>query len=235
MRNHQDKLSLDTNGFIYTTEMISALTDEDFGDTGKVSEVYISNGADYLKRSLGAKEAVFLAQNIRRRHESFPALPRANYNTSADQPIQGAHVDYPTSRVHDLVRRIFKEEAGNQLLRENRIQVIHVWRPLRGPVIDWPLALCDYSSLDVDTDLVATDNVYPHVVSETFNVFHNPKHAWYYLSNQMPHESLIFKGFDNAEKVAKHCPHAAFELMNTWDPDQFRESVECAFLLVYSQ
>jgi hypothetical protein len=39
--------------------------------------------------------------------------------------------------------------------------VSSVWRPLKGPVRDWPLALCHPQSLEVDRDLEPCDLVYP--------------------------------------------------------------------------
>lgn len=42
-----------------------------------------------------------------------------------------------------------------------------------------------------------TDNVYPHVVSETYNVLHSERHRWYYLREQQPDELYLFKSFDN--------------------------------------
>ena len=77
-----------------------------------------------------------------------------------------------------------------------------VWRPLNGPVIDWPLAVCDTTTVDITSDLVPTDNVYADGVSETYNLFHNPEHSWYYCSSQEYEDSLIFKGFDNAPGAA---------------------------------
>jgi hypothetical protein len=71
------------------------------------------------------------------------------------------------------------------------------WRPLSGPLYDWPLAVIDATSMDCNRDLIASDNVYPHQVSETYNVFYHPDHRWYYLSQHQPNEVLLFKSFDS--------------------------------------
>ena len=76
------------------------------------------------------------------------------------------------------------------------------WQPLRGPVKDWPLGLLDYRSVDATEDLVARDVVYPTYDSESYQVYHNARHRWYYLSNQMPDEMLVFKSFDSDKSVA---------------------------------
>ena len=65
-----------------------------------------------------------------------------------------------------------------------------------------PLGVCDFRSLDASRDLIASDNILPHTVGETYNVLHNKRHQWYYLSDQMPNEILIFKSFDSKVGVA---------------------------------
>ena len=77
-----------------------------------------------------------------------------------------------------------------------------VWRPLFGPLRDWPLGVCDYRSLDLENDLISSDNILPHKVAETYNVIYNEAHRWYYLKDQMPDEVLIFKSFDSKHGVA---------------------------------
>lgn len=59
----------------------------------------------------------------------------------------------------------------------------------------------DFRSLD-KADLIASDVIYPHYVSESFNVFHNESQQWYYVADQMPHDILIFKSFDSKPGVA---------------------------------
>ena len=77
-----------------------------------------------------------------------------------------------------------------------------LWRPLFGPLRDWPLGLCDFRSLNLANDLLSSDNILPHKVTETYNVVYNERHEWYYLKDQMPDEILVFKSFDSKEGVA---------------------------------
>lgn len=71
-----------------------------------------------------------------------------------------------------------------------------VWKPLRGPVQDWPLALCDSVSLS-DSDIVPADAVYEHVVSENAMIHHNPRQLWHYLADQEASEALMFTAADS--------------------------------------
>lgn len=78
-----------------------------------------------------------------------------------------------------------------------------VWQPLFGPLQDWPLAVCDYNSIDVVKDLVPTDHVFPDRVEENYNLFPNPSQRWYYLKNQYPEEALLFKIYDSNTAVSR--------------------------------
>jgi len=110
-----------------------------------------------------------------------------------------------------------------------------IWRPLFGPLKDWPLGVCDFRSVDVARDLIASDNILPHVVGETYNVLHNKRHQWYYLEEQMPNEILMFKSFDSMQGVSITCPHASFDLTPTLGVQRRRESVEVLVLVVYPE
>ena len=72
-----------------------------------------------------------------------------------------------------------------------------VWRPLRGPVYDHPLAMCDYRSIAPE-DRVPTDIVFPDYLGETYNFYPNAKHRFYYLDGQMPDEACLIKCFDSS-------------------------------------
>lgn len=75
--------------------------------------------------------------------------------------------------------------------------IISIWRPLFGPLEDWPLALMDYRSLDRTRDLVPSDNIYTHVIRETYNVLRNESHQWYFLDGQNVDEVFLFKTYDS--------------------------------------
>lgn len=55
---------------------------------------------------------------------------------------------------------------------QGRAQLVNVWRPLRGPVQDAPLAVCDARTLTAERDLVPSRLLYqpPANEGETFQV-----------------------------------------------------------------
>ena len=71
-----------------------------------------------------------------------------------------------------------------------------LWKPLRGPLRDWPLAVCDYSSVS-SVDMIRVDEVHKEDILESHGVQYSPSQKWYYLSDMKPSEMLIFKAADS--------------------------------------
>jgi hypothetical protein len=84
-----------------------------------------------------------------------------------------------------------------QLLRRTSL-----WRPIRGPVTHWPLALCDNSNLDTDTIEVG-DVVFEDFTINNEYIRFNPAQKWYYVSEQQASEAWVFVQGD-AEPHTRH-------------------------------
>ena len=78
-----------------------------------------------------------------------------------------------------------------------------MWKPLRGPLNDWPLAVSDAATVDAATDLEPADLLYPEYVTENAQVYFNPDAKWWYLSRQRTDELVVFKQSDT---LARSCP-----------------------------
>ena len=72
-----------------------------------------------------------------------------------------------------------------------------VWKPLKGPLNDWPLVLCDTSTVRPETDLEAVDLLYPDLATENYHVYHSGGYRWHYLSDHKPSELLVFTQSDS--------------------------------------
>jgi hypothetical protein len=70
------------------------------------------------------------------------------------------HNDHTVNSAPRRVRDHLRAEADKLLKR--RSGIVNVWRPVRGPVLDLPLALCDARTF-TDDDLIFSDLVYTHV------------------------------------------------------------------------
>jgi hypothetical protein len=87
-----------------------------------------------------------------------------------------------------------------------------VWKPLLGPVRDWPLAYCDPTTVDVEHDLLVVDEVSRQNASELYNIHHNANHSWYYVKDQQPWEMMVFSEHDSRSPKKRSVPHCSFVL-----------------------
>lgn len=105
-----------------------------------------------------------------------------------------AHIDATPGDLTRQIRKRYGQRA--EKLLKGRSQYITVWKPLRGPLYDWPLALCDGNTVQSDEDLEPQDIVDRDEVLENVHVYRKEAHRWYYLSGQEDSEVLIFRQAD---------------------------------------
>ena len=81
---------------------------------------------------------------------------------------------------------------------------LSVWRVLR-PNDDWPLALCDYRTVDVEKDVRDTDALRIDRAEELSLLHYNKNHRWYYIPDQKPDCVIVFRNADAEDKRARMC------------------------------
>lgn len=93
---------------------------------------------------------------------------------------------------------VFRLSSRHRIHRDTTYMTnsFSLWAPLFGPLEDWPLCVCDSST--VGGDLAETDVLFPDRVVENFQVHYSDKQQWYYVRDQMPSEFLIFRAVDTA-------------------------------------
>jgi hypothetical protein len=130
------------------------------------------------------------------------------------------------------VRDLLPADAA-ELLR-GRVQIINVWRPIRGPLLDSPLAVCDAQSVK-PAQLVPSDLIYRDRVGETYSVLHHPDHRWFYFSGMETDEALLLKCYDSqTDGRARFLPHTAFSDPHTPGNAPPRESIELRTLVFHA-
>jgi len=194
-------VSLDREGFGL---LHHASAVRDFYDDDEVRRVYYPEAEQALAEATGARRVFVFDHTVRRRvagmEDRAPGTPR--------QPATRVHVDHTAKSGPQRVRDFLGADA-DELLRV-RMQVINLWRPIRGPLRDAPLAVCDASSVAAE-DLVPADLVYRDRVGETYGVRFNPAHRWFYVPEMQADEALLLKCFDSAtDGRARFAPHTAF-------------------------
>ena len=219
-------LSLEREGF----QLVAAASSvRDFYDEDAIRTQYYPEAAALLKKLTGASRVVVFDHTIRRR------IPGATDRTTGipRQPVPRVHNDYTMKSGPQRVRDLLDGDASG-LLRK-RFSVINIWRPIRGPIQDAPLAVADAQSVDGD-DLVATDLVYPDRTGEIYYVKFNPSHRWFYASAMRQDEVMLIKCFDSAvDGRARFVPHSAFVDPTTPAGALPRESIELRTLVFYEE
>ena len=160
-----------------------------------------------LKNVTGASRVIIFDHTIRRVER--PGEETADTPESR-KPVAKVHIDQTPASGRKRVLRHAGDDA--ERLLKGRAQLINVWRPLRGPVQDAPLAVADARTLKAG-DLVQSRLLYeaPTPEGETFQIKHSNEHRWYYLSDMSPHEALLLKCWDNAEDGGARTPHTGFK------------------------
>jgi len=224
MRPAAADVSLDREGFA-VLHAPSAV--KDFWDEDEVRRVYYPEVQRVLAEATGASKVFIFDHTLRKRvrgtEDRAPGTPR--------QPATGVHVDHTATSGPQRVRDFFGDEA--ETLLRGRVQVINLWRPIRGPLRDAPLAVCDAASVAPE-DLVPSDLVYQNRVGETYGVHYNPAHRWFYVPEMQPDEALLLKCYDSAtDGRARFAPHTAFDDPTAPADVLPRESIEIRTLVFH--
>jgi hypothetical protein len=199
-----------------------------FYDDEEVRRVYYPEAEALLKKLTGADRVYVFDHTVRRR------VPGSEDRRSdaARQPVPRVHVDHTEKSGPQRVRDLLPGEA-EQLLR-GRVQIINLWRPIRGPLRDTPLAVCDAQTVKPE-QLVPSDLVYRDRVGETYSVTFDPKHRWFYVPKMRVDEVLLLKCYDsNTDGRARFAPHTAFTDPTTPADAPPRESIELRTLVFHA-
>ena len=215
------ELSLDRQGFAFTRHNTSV---ENFYDADEVRRVYYPEVERLVREFTGAVKVHVFDHNVRSR----PMAKRRE--NGAQEPVKVAHNDYTLKSGPQRVRDLLPNEA--EALLKNRFAVINVWRPIRGPVQESPLAVCDAQSM-VQDDFVKHVLKYPDRDGEVYSVAYNPNHRWYYVPNQQKEEVLLLKCYDSDGSRARFTAHSAFEDPSSPPDAAPRESVEVRTLVFF--
>jgi hypothetical protein len=129
------------------------------------------------------------------------------------------------------MRDLFPDEADQ--LSRHRFAIINVWRPVCGPVMESPFAICDAQTISTG-DFVASDLIYPHRRGETLAVKFNPRHQWFYFPQMRADEAVLLKRHDSADDSrARMTVHIGFDDPTSPPDALLRESIETRAFVFY--
>ena len=224
LRPIEADISLDREGFELLGH-VSAV--RNLHDEEAVRTIYYPEAERLIADVTGASRVVVFDHTIRQRvrgaDDRAAGVPR--------QPATRVHVDHTERSGPQRVCDLLGDEA--ETLLKGRLQVINLWRPIRGPLRDMPLALCDAGSV-APTDLVASDLIYRNRTGEIYSVTYDPGQRWYYVPDMQPDEALLLKCYDSAtDGRARFMPHSAFEDPTAPADTLPRESIELRTLVFH--
>ena len=217
-----DQLSLDREGFRLVRHPTAA---KDLYDEDEITRVYYPECAELIKRETGA-----------RRVHVFDHIVRNAALMAKGNRIKGyagrVHNDYTAWSAPQRVRDLMGAEAEELL--KHRYAEINLWRPIRGPLLRSPLALCDATTLS-EENLVGSDLRYPDRTGETYAVTYNPAQRWYYFPKMQRDEVVLIRCFDSARSgAARFSAHGAFDDPATPPDAPPRESIETRALVFFA-
>jgi hypothetical protein len=224
MRPIAPVLSLDREGFALVKHT-SAVSD--FYNEEALRSVYYAEAEGIVAKATGGTRIVVFDHTVRRRVpggvDRTPGTPR--------QPSTRVHGDYSTTSGPQRVRDVMGAEADTLL--NKRFSIVNVWRPIRGPLRDAPLAVCDAESM-VPGDWVASALIYPDRQGENYAVTYRPGHRWFYVPDMRADEAMLLKCYDSAEDGrARFVPHTAFIDPTAVTGILPRESIELRTIVFY--
>ena len=204
IRGNEDSVSLDTTGFTYYRRPQKYTS---FKDDAEIEREYYPESVELVKQLTGASRVVpfdhsmlsIASSMLKLFSDSVNVLAiRRNRPNEIDdgpqkrQPVPYVHVDQTNESAITRVHRHLPASEAPELLK-HRFQIINLWRPIGHPAWDWPLALCDYRSVDTQNDLVPTILRYPDHEGETLSVKYSANHKWKYLKGMEPDEFVLIK------------------------------------------
>jgi hypothetical protein len=226
-----EDLHLDDEGFVVRRRPSAA---GDFYDDERVRRQYFPEVERTVQEETGALAVFAFDHNVR------SVAGAAQGRPGVRPPVDMAHNDYTEESGPRRVREIL-EARGRSDLAGHRAVLVNGWRPIRGPVRDVPLTICEAASTSpsdfVDTDIEhygEDDLSRPRHVGQIFSVRYNPLHRWFYVRDMDAGEILLFKCWDSDRRGrARYTAHTGF-LNRQAPPDSIpRESIEVRTLAIY--
>jgi hypothetical protein len=220
-----DGLRLDTSGFELLRHRSTLTEWTAFQSRATVEAIDYPEVAAALKAHTGADQVLLFDHTLRDSSvETGEAALRA--------PVRRVHDDQTFASAPDRVRKHLPPDDADRRLRR-RFAIVNFWRPIGGPVLRAPLAVCDARTIDPD-DLLATDLVYPDWTGGIYSIAFNPRHLWYWYPRQATTEATLVKVFDSAtDGRARLSAHSAFDDPSSAAAAPPRRSIEIRSLIFW--
>ena len=229
--------SLDREGFKLVTHHTAV---SNMYDINAIRDTYYPEVEALVQRTTGANRVLAFDWNIRSSAVSgtdggtpikVPDDDSPFDPESVQSPVRSAHNDYTDLSGPQRVLDLMGETQAQALLR-SRYAIINVWKPIRGPVKQAPLAICDARSIGPG-QLLETDLVYAERTGEIAMLTFDSKQRWYFVPEMRAEEALLLKCFDSEHDRARFTAHCAFDDPTAEPNVPPRESIEVRTLAFF--
>ncbi|HEX8055488.1 MAG TPA: CmcJ/NvfI family oxidoreductase [Novosphingobium sp.] len=225
--------SLDREGFVLVPHVSQV---EDFRlieEDAEVDKLYTDEMAMLLREVTGGVFAMMLGTGKKRFGESATDLLAPLINA---KPARYAHADNTDESAQELFARI-TEAAGGRMPPNARWALYNMWRAVSPPPQDFPLAVCDASSVERGDEVTVTAVTSTRGVGDmrhdTTAYVHNPAHRWHYFPDMTRDEVIVFKAHDSQDGAVRRVPHTAFTDPTCPPGTPTRASVEARGLVIF--
>ncbi|KAL3419101.1 methyltransferase CmcJ [Phlyctema vagabunda] len=140
----------------------------------------------------------------RKRNPAFPL--REGTKVDLPQPLSVPHTDFTSTASQQLLEEIITARgyAGLDGLPWDQL---NLWRVLKGPNRDWPLAVCDGRSVNKEKDVLVNDIVLRDLPFTNTLLTYNKNHRWHFCDNQGTEDVLVFR---NAASSGREVPSESY-------------------------
>lgn len=215
----QQEWDLNQHGFVLLPMSTSVM---DFYNDAQIDDIYKEEVKTLLIQYTGAS-----------RVETFDYTRRSSSNKiRKKKQIREAaaivHNDYTAISGLNRLKQFLSESqlADAESLLNKNFAIVNVWRSINGPIYNYPLAMCDASSVAED-NLLAVKLESKERVGELQLAMYNSKHHWVYFPEMQIDEALIFKTFDSIDDGrARFTLHTSFDDLSVNKNVPPRESLE---------
>lgn len=195
--------SLDREGFTLVKHKSATVNER---DPKLTADEYVDEMNAFVKRYFNASWVT----NFRHGTAVPAALVRSPDAANENQPTARlSHVDYAAVSA-PAVAAISDYEQGIKLRPYSRMMLIQTWRAVSPGPQDYPLTLCDGSSV-ADADVITATFGRDDITAKIWLTHYNPLQRWYYFPDMNKDEFILFKGYDTEAKFNPKAFHTAFD------------------------
>lgn len=225
-----NELSLDREGFCLIQHPNPCANER---NPEVLCQTYAREMIPFIQDYFGTSRVVPKLDAVIFRRAGVPVLDGAHGTpvSGVREPSTSAHIDYMPI-AGPMLAAMANQGLGIPITSYSRLVIVNTWRAISAPPQDFPLAVCDDTSIP-EADIVSHDFT-DHATGVSWAAGlprYNPRHRWYYFPHMTEDELLLFKGYDSERffKVA----HGAFDNRLAFADAKPRESIEARFYVYF--